>query len=431
MSRPSPKAVEAVLAELPTLDWLEPTYTDLHAHPELSHAEHRSAGVVAARLRDLGYEVTEGIGGTGVVGVLRNEGDDEGTAGGPTGPTVLFRADMDGLPVLEDTGLPYASTDHGPDRDGVDHPTMHACGHDFHMAWLLAAAALLAQGREHWRGTFVALFQPAEETGDGAAAMVADGLVDRLPRPDVAIGQHVGPERAGSVHLRPGPAMSRSQNLKITVHGKGGHGSMPHYTTDPVVVASAIVLRLQTIVARELSPFEFGVVTVGLLHAGTKANIIPATAELHVNIRSYDDDVHDRIVAAVTRIAEAEAQAAGCPSPPELVSYDEVPLTDNGPEVTERVRTALVEAGLPVQEGVQITGSEDFSWLPRAWDIPYAYWFIGGWDQEAYDEAAAAGTLLTIPTNHSPFFGPAMHPTLETGVRSAVASSLAFLDGRA
>ncbi len=414
--------VDAVLAGLPALDWLESTYTDLHAHPELSGAEHRSAEIMAAKLRDLGYEVTEGIGGTGVVGILRNEAD-----GVPAGPVVMFRADMDGLPVAEETGLAYASTDRGVDRDGVEQPTMHACGHDFHMTWLLAAAELLAAGREHWSGTFVALFQPAEETGDGAIAMVEDGLVDRVPRPDVVIGQHVGPERGGSVHLRSGPTMSRSQNLKVIVHGAGGHGSMPHYTVDPVVVAAAIVTRLQTVVARELSPFEFGVVTTGILHAGTKANIIPATAELHLNIRSYDDGVHDRIVAAIGRICRGEAIAAGCPSEPEISSYDEVPLTDNDDAVVERVRAALVADGLDVREGQQITGSEDFSWLPRAWDVPYAYWFIGGWDQAAFDAAEAEGRLLSIPSNHSPFFGPAMHPTLETGVRSAVASSLAFL----
>lgn len=422
---PAHDSVAAVLAGLPALDWLEEVYTDLHAHPELSHGEHRSAGIIAARLRDLGYEVLEGVGGTGVVGVLRNPGPDG------AGPAVLFRADMDGLPVLEDTGLPYASTARGRDRDGVEWPTMHACGHDFHMTWLLGAAQLLAQGREHWSGTFIALFQPAEETGDGAIAMVADGLVDRLPRPDVALGQHVGPERAGRVLLRSGPAMSRSENLKVVVHGKGGHGSMPHYTIDPVVVAAAIVMRVQTVVSRVLAPSDFGVVTVGLLNAGTKANIIPATAELHLNIRSYDDAVHDRIVSAIRQICRGEALAAGCPVEPTISSYDEVPLTDNDPDTVDRVRTAVAAAGLEVQEAEKITGSEDFSWLPRAWGIPYAYWFVGGWDPAAYDDAEATGRLLEIPSNHSPHFGPVMHPTLETGIRSAVASSLAFLAGRA
>lgn len=421
---PAHDSVEAVLAGLPALDWLEDTYTDLHSHPELSHQEHRSAALIAAKLRELGYEVTEQIGGTGVVGVLKN------TPEGGDGPVVLFRADMDGLPVAEDTGLPYASTARGLDRLGIEWPTMHACGHDFHMTWLLAAAQLLAEGRDHWSGTFIALFQPAEETGDGAIAMVADRLVDRLPRPDVALGQHVGPARAGSVHTRPGPAMSRSENLKVIVHGKGGHGSMPHYTIDPVVVAAAIVMRVQTVVSRVLSPFEFGVVTVGMLNAGTKANIIPAAAELHLNIRSYDDAVHDRIVAAVKQICRGEAAAAGCPTEPTISSYDEVPLTDNDPDTIARVRSAMEATGLEVVDGEKITGSEDFSWIPRAWGIPYAYWFIGGWDQAAFDEAEATGRLLEIPSNHSPFFGPAMHPTLETGVRSAVASSLAFLSAR-
>jgi len=426
MTPPTREAVDAVLAGLPALDWLEGTYTDFHAHPELSHGETRSAAICAAKLRALGYEVTEQLGGTGVVGVLRNDATD-----GPAGPVVMFRADMDGLPVREETGLPYASTDTGTDRDDIEHPTMHACGHDFHMTWLLGAAELLAAGREHWTGTFVALFQPAEETGDGAVAMVEDGLVERVPRPEVVLGQHVGPARAGSLHLRPGPTMSRSENVKVVVHGKGGHGSMPHYTIDPVVVASAIVMNLQTIVARTLSGAEFGVVTVGLLHAGTKANIIPATAELHLNIRSYDDEVHDRIVAAITRIVNGQAAAAGCPSDPELTFYDQVPLTDNDPEVIDRVRASLEAVGEEVVDGEKITGSEDFSWLPRAWGVPYGYWFVGGWDQTSYDALEAQGRLLDVPSNHSPFFGPAIDPTLRTGVRSAVASSLAFLGARA
>lgn len=421
MTPPPPARTDAVLAGLDALTWLEDTYRDLHRHPELSHGEVRSAGICAARLRELGYEVSEQIGGTGVVGVLRNG----------EGPTVLFRADMDGLPVREDTGLDYASTATDTDREGIEHPTMHACGHDFHMTWLLGAAALLAAGREHWSGTFIALFQPAEETGDGAIAMIEDGLVERLPRPDVALGQHVGGARAGSLHLRPGPTMSRSENLKVVVHGLGGHGSMPQYTIDPVVVASAIVMNLQTVVSRTLAATEFGVVTVGLLHAGTKANIIPASAELHLNIRSYDDDVHARIVAAITRIVNGQAAAAGCPVEPEISSYDQVPLTDNAPEVIARVRAALEAAGEHVVDGEKITGSEDFSWLPRAWGIPYAYWFVGGWDQAAFDSLEAAGRLLEIPSNHSPFFGPAMHPTLETGVRSAVVSSLAHLGAAA
>lgn len=416
MTQPPPTS-DAVLAGMPALDWLEHTYVDLHRNPELSHLEHRSARIVSAKLRALGYEVTEGIGGTGVVGVLGN-GD---------GPTVLFRADMDALPVQEDTGLPYASAARGLDRDGVEHPVMHACGHDFHMTWLMAAAELLAQGREHWSGTFVALFQPAEETGDGARGMVADGLVDLVPRPDVVIGQHVNARRAGQLQIRSGPALSRSEQLEVVIHGRGGHGSSPHYTIDPIVVAASIVTRLQTVVARELSPFEFGVVTVGMIHAGTKANIIPATAELHLNLRSYDDAVHDRIVAAVRRIANAEAAAAGCLVEPSIRSYDLVPATVNDPVVTERVREALTAVGLDVVECEQIAGSEDFSELPNAWGVPYAYWFVGGWDAAAYDAAEASDALLEIPSNHSPFFAPVMHPTLEAGVRSAVASSLAFL----
>ena len=311
-------AVEQVLAgQAATTAWQEDLYRDLHAHPELSHAEHGSAATMAAKLRELGFEVTEGIGGTGVVGVLRNG----------EGPTVLMRADMDALPVEELTGLPYASLARGVDRDGIDVPVMHACGHDVHMTWLLGACELLARGAAHWQGTYVALFQPAEETGDGAQGMVADALTDRVPRPDVALGQHVMPHRAGLILTRAGATMAQSDSIRVTVHGRGAHGSMPHYGVDPIVLASAIVQRLQSIVAREVSPLEFAVVTVGSIHAGTKSNIIPALAELQLNVRTYDTAVRDRVLAAIERIIRAECAAAGSGREPEITLFDQVPLS--------------------------------------------------------------------------------------------------------
>lgn len=413
-------AAELVLApSAQTTAWQEDLYRDLHAHPELSHGEHASAATMAARMRDLGFDVTEGIGGTGVVGVLRN-GD---------GPTVLMRADMDALPVEERTGLGYASSVRATGRDGAEVPVMHACGHDMHMTWLLGACELLAQGAARWSGTYVALFQPAEETGDGAAGMVADGLVDRVPRPDVVMGQHVMRMRAGRVAARSGPAMAQADSVRITLHGRGAHGSMPQFGVDPVVLAAAVVLRLQTIVSREVPPLEFAVVTVGAVHAGTTSNIISDSAELLVNVRSYDTAVRERVLAAVERIVRAECAAAGSPAEPEIVLYDQVPLTSNDDGVTHVVRAAFErEFGADAVESELITGSEDFSHLPAAWGAPSLYWFVGGTDPEVWDAAASAGRLLEdVPSNHSPFFAPALRPTIEVGTRAAVVAALAYL----
>src|SRR5580658_404196 len=232
-------------------------YRDLHAHPELAFAEHRTAGIVAARLRDLGYQTTTGVGGTGVVGLLANG----------AGPTVLLRADMDGLPVLERTGLEYASADHGISAEGKEVPVMHACGHDAHVTCLLGAAAELAADAGSWSGTLLLVFQPAEEVGEGARAMIDDGLFDRFAAPGVVLGQHVSPIPAGLLGLRAGPAFAGSDPLRVVLHGRGAHGSQPETSVDPVVMAAATVLRLQTIVSRELAPADHAVVTVGALRA--------------------------------------------------------------------------------------------------------------------------------------------------------------------
>ena len=265
--------------------WQEPLLTDLHRHPELSMREERTRRIIAAQLAEFGYEVQQ-IGG-GVVGVLsRGEG-----------PTVLLRADMDGLPVQEASGLPYASVHSQQDADGTLQPTMHACGHDFHMVAALGAARLLAEHRGDWSGTFIALFQPGEETAAGAAAMVADGLIDKIPAPDACLGQHVlTSPAAGKVAVAPGPVLSSSVSMRVRVHGAGSHGSMPHLGVDPVVLAAAIVTRIQTLVAREIAPGDFGVVTVGALHAGTSANIIPDQAELALNFRAYSEEILDHLV---------------------------------------------------------------------------------------------------------------------------------------
>src|SRR3954467_1583896 len=325
-------AVSSVLAGLQqTRPWVEELYRDIHQHPELSHRETRTAGLVADRLRGAGFEVHERVGGTGVVGLLRN-GD---------GATVLLRADMDALPVREATGLPYASEETATDDAGTEVPVMHACGHDVHVACLAGAAQLLADGREHWRGTLVALFQPAEEVGDGARGMVEDGLASLLPTPQVALAQHVMPLRAGWVGTHAGPALSAADSMRITVHGRGAHGSMPQAAVDPVVLAAMIVVRLQTVVAREVPPGETAVLTVGSLQTGTKSNVIPDHAVLQLNVRTFSEATRTTILDAIERIVRAECQASGSPAEPEFELFDRFPLTENDAATTERVATAF------------------------------------------------------------------------------------------
>ncbi|PYI38735.1 amidohydrolase [Arthrobacter psychrolactophilus] len=394
-------------------DWLEATYQQFHAHPELSFQEHASGDVIAAALSTYGFSVQR-LGGTGVVGVLVN-GD---------GAVVMSRADMDALPVSEATGLPYASTVPG---------VMHACGHDVHMTALLGAAKLMAETQGSWSGSFIVVFQPAEEVGGGARALVDDGLTHKVPRPDVVLGQHVMPLPAGMLATAAGPVLSAADSLRITVHGKGSHGSMPHMSVDPVVLAASIVMKLQTIVSRETKPGEFAVVTVGALNAGSTANIIPDRATLLVNIRSYNDTVRTRVLAAIERIVEGECAAAGSPQPADIELYDQFPLTNNDAAATERISEAFaVHFG---SEAVTVatpqTASEDFSVLPNAFGAPYSYWFLGGSDPELFVAAQDNdGATPAVPANHSPLFAPVMNPTLSLGVQAHVVAALSYLDGR-
>jgi hippurate hydrolase len=413
-------AVQAVLAGQPAIiDWQEQLYTTFHRHPELGHQELKTAATVARELAGLGFEVHTGVGTTGVLAVLAN-GD---------GPTVLMRADMDALPVAETTGLPYASSDRATDRDGNEVPVMHACGHDAHVACLLGAARLLAQAPDAWRGTFIALFQPAEELADGAEVMVKAGLASMIPKPDVALAQHVLPFPAGQVGTRPGPFLSSGDSMRITVWGRGSHGSMPQLSVDPVVLASAIVMRLQAVVAREVAPGEFAVLTVGRLTAGSKSNIISDHAVLELNIRTFAEATRSTIVAAVRRIVEAECTASGSPKPPEFELYDHYPVTVNDADATARVAAAFARHfGAQAATLDRQSASEDFSEIPDALGTPYTYWGVGCADPARYAEAAAAGTVATdIPANHSPDFAPVMTPTLETGTAAAVVAALAWL----
>jgi hippurate hydrolase len=399
--------------------WEEAFYRELHAHPELSHQENVTSSKVAARLRDDGYEVREHLGGTGVVAVMRNG----------EGSTVLLRADMDALPVEETTGLPYASTVVTTDPDGNSVPVMHACGHDVHVTCLLGAGQLMAQGREHWAGTLVLLFQPAEETGDGAKGMVDDHLKSVVPAVDVAMAQHVLPAPAGLVGTSAGPILSAADSVRVTVHGRGAHGSMPQASVDPVVLAAMIVVRLQTVVSRETRPGELVVVTVGSVLAGTKSNVIPDHAVIELNVRTYSEQTRRATLAAIRRIVNAECEASGSPQAAEFEMFDRFPLTDNDATVTGRVAEAFANhfgdrsGPLPMQ-----TASEDFSDIPKALGVPYTYWGIGGIDPDSYRKAQEAGRVAQdIPVNHSANFAPVIQPTLDTGTEALVVAALAWL----
>lgn len=406
------------LADLADLAGL---YRDLHAHPELAFAEHRTAGIVAARLSELGYATTTGVGRTGVVGVLAN-GD---------GPTVLLRADMDALPVQEKTGLDYASSVRATDSGGRDVPVMHACGHDMHVTCLLGAAARLAAATDDWRGTLLLVFQPAEESGEGAQAMIDDGLYRRFPVPDIVLGQHVIPLPAGMLAIHPGAALAASDAIRIVLHGKGGHGSRPEGAVDPVVMAAATVLRLQGVISREIAAGDTAVLTVGSLRAGSAFNIIPDEAELLLSLRSFDSKVRDKARSAIDRIVRAEAAASGAPKDPEIETTVSFPVLVNDPAASAKL-TDLFNGGigLTIDPG-PVTGSEDFGLLATAAGVPCAYWVVGGADPKLFDGVTtfeeARWIVDSQPVNHSPLFAPVIDQTLGTGISALTAAARAWL----
>jgi hippurate hydrolase len=420
MNTAAATASNPVLQSLgPLLPDLEALYKDVHAHPELSMQETRTAGLVADRLRDAGYEVTTGVGNTGVVGLLHNG----------EGPTVMLRADMDALPVEEATGVPYASKVTATDPEGKTVPVMHACGHDMHVTWLAGATALMAQARDAWRGTLMAVFQPAEETAAGAQAMIDDGLFKRFPKPDVVLGQHVMVGPAGALGGRTGAITSAADSLQIRLFGRGAHGSMPQASIDPVVMAAAVVLRLQTIVSREVAAAESAVVTVGALQAGTKENVIPDEAIIKLNVRTFDEGVRKRVLAAIERIVNAEAAASGAPRKPEITPLDRYPLAVNDVAASKRVVEAFRQYFSPerVHETGPASASEDFGSFGSEWGVPSVFWFVGGTDPDIYAKAKAANRINELPTNHNPRFLPVVHPTLETGVEALVVAARAWL----
>ncbi|MEE1738819.1 amidohydrolase [Streptomyces sp. BE147] len=398
---------------------LEALYKDLHKHPELSFAETRTAGVVADDLKRLGFEVTTGIGRTGVAGVLAN---------GP-GPRVLLRADFDALPVQEQTGLDYASTATGTDPDGNQVPVMHACGHDMHVTCLLGALDLLAGARETWSGTIVAVFQPAEEIGSGAQAMVDDGLFDKVGTPDVVLGQHVAPLPTGMIGCHPGPALAATDALRVRMFGRGAHGSRPEMAIDPVVMAASTVMRLQTVVSREIAGGDTAVVTVGALNAGTKDNVIPDEAELKLNIRTYTPEVRTTVLESITRIVQAEATASGADRAPEITTLDTFPVLVNDQAAYERTTRALsTHFGTEIVDHGPATGSEDCGILATASGAPLCYWFFGGTDPAVFAAALKNGTVgRDIPSNHSPHFAPVINPTIGIGVQAMTVAALTWL----
>jgi amidohydrolase len=396
-------------------------YQDLHAHPELAFCEHRTAALAARHLREQGFEVIEGVGGTGVVGVLRN-GD---------GPTVLLRADMDALPVAEETGLPYASTVRAPDHEGVVQPVMHACGHDVHVTCLIGACARLAAARDTWRGTILAVFQPAEELGGGAEAMIEWGLFERCGKPRVVLGQHVTPLPAGVIGLHPGVAFAAADGLLVTLHGRGGHGSQPEDTVDPVVLAAATVMRLQGVVSREMSWRDPAVVTVGSIHAGSVGNIIPERAELGISIRSFSPEARDRVMGAIARVIHAEAAASGVPLAPTIQELPAFPAVVNDPRACSLTMPGLQSAASLVVDPGTLAASEDVGMFATAAGVPCVYWLLGGADPTAFAGATTPDVMAAIaadrPVNHSPRYAPVPQPTLDVGVAALVAAARAWL----
>ncbi|PVH86261.1 amidohydrolase [Cadophora sp. DSE1049] len=420
----------------------EDLYRHFHAHPELSNCEEQTSEKCKSHLSSLSpaFKIHTHIGGYGLVGILAN---------GP-GKTIMLRADMDALPILESTGLEYASNVKAIGPDGVETSVMHACGHDMHMTCLLAAAEVLVKMRETWSGTLVVLFQPAEERGSGARAMVEDGLYsgdrfgsegERVPVPDFILGQHVMAMRAGSVGLRSGTIMAGADSLKITLYGKGGHGSQPHRTVDPAVLAAHVIVRLQSVVSREVGYNDVAVLTVGSVNVGKSENVIADEAVLGVDFRSTGREVREQLMGAVDRVVRAECRASGCSREPRIERTRELPTTVNHEAMTHRLGRRFKEffgeenfdSEIPVT-----TIAEDFSVLAgvkgedgREREVPYVFWHWGCVEEESWDRMVGEGRVGEIPMNHSSGFRPVIQPTLRTGVDALVVGALEFFgEGR-
>lgn len=397
----------------------EAYYRHLHSFPELSGMEEKTAASAAEYLGSLNFDVHTHIGGYGVAGVFRN-GD---------GPTVLLRADMDALPMAEDTGLPYASTRRMKDRRGNEQPVAHSCGHDFHVTSLIAAATLLHNASDEWSGTLVCIFQPAEEELSGAKAMVNDGLYDKVPKPDIVLAQHVMAMKAGTVSIKPGRLLTAADAFDVRIYGIGGHGSSPQFTVDPILIGAAIVLRLQGIVSREVTPTEMAVISCGSIQSGQTANIIPATLDLKIGVRTYDVKIRERVLAAIKRIIHAECQASGAVQEPKIECTITTPATINDDGLANRLHGSFGDFFKEkLVEPTPAAASEDFSVLATEAGAPYVMWFFGGIDENTWDDAEKNGTLGKLPFNHSPQYAPAVQPTLRTGVDALALGALTFFN---
>ena len=410
-------SVTATLNQLyPELDAL---YLDLHRTPELSWHEEKTAAKMAEQLGKIGFEVTTGVGRNGVVGVLKNG----------AGPTVMLRTELDALPVEEKTGLPYASKVTARNDAGETVSVMHACGHDIHMASWVGAATILARGKDRWRGTVVMIGQPAEEVVSGAAAMLADGLFTRFPKPDYAIAVHsLGVLPAGQIGIVPGYALANMDTVEITIYGKGGHGAIPHLAVDPIVIGARTVLTLQTIVAREVNPLDPAVVTVGSFLGGTKSNIIPADVKLQLTVRSYKNEVQKQLLAAIARIAKAEALAGNAPREPLVVvdPHGTTHSTFNNETLIGRLRPVLAGAfgAANVVDFQRIMASEDFSEYGHA-GVPAVLFWIGATEPAKFADLKSKGVVP--PNNHSPLFSPDRERTIRTGTTTLALSALELL----
>lgn len=407
----------------PDLTPFEEIYKDIHSHPELGKQEKRTSSIASSHLRDLGYEVMEEIGGYGLVGILSNG----------TGPTVLLRADMDALPIKENTGLEYASTVEAVDEDGEKKPVMHACGHDTHVTSLLGCATLLMKAKSKWSGTLIVLFQPDEEHGEGARAMLDDGLYDKIPKPDIVLGQHLLPALAGTVHVRPGTFLASADSLKVVVHGREGHASSPQDAIDPIVIAASIIVRLQTVVAREIGPSDAATVTCASIHGGKAHNVIPDEVVILLNIRAFETDIRTKVLSAIRRIIKHEALASGAEKEPEITTINQYPPNINDDSSAQKLQSAFEGyfGKEKTMEASRSTASEDFSLLATEIGVPSLFWDFGGVGEEEWNNAmkkggdGTGGKRLAQP--HQADYAPVIEPTLRTGIEAMSIAALTFL----
>ena len=400
-------------------------YKYLHANPELSWQEDKTADLLANKLEKLGFDVSRGIGKKGVVAIYENG----------AGPTLMIRADMDGLPVEEKTNLPYASKVRSINRSGIEVPVMHACGHDIHMAVLIGSANELIERSKEWSGTLIMILQPAEEVGQGSLAMLRDGLFEKFPRPDFNLALHVGSAGpAGSIGYHLGYSMANVDSVDIIVEGIGGHGAYPHTAVDPIVLSSQIVLALQTIVSREINPLEPAVVTVGSIHGGLKHNIIPDEVKLQLTLRSYSDDVRNKTISNINRIVRGQAIAAGLPNdkmPTVILKDEHTPALYNDPDFSNKVLDFIRNEIGPenVHEIPAVMGGEDFGRFGRQEPkIPSFLFWLGGVSKDDWERYQKGE--ITLASNHSPFFAPVPQPTLSTGVSAITSSAIGLLQNK-